>query len=123
MKNNLDTLLQMKSEVQVPEGIEERIMRRIQNESAATKKTGFGWFIERYSYSAASFAAVVIAVAVLWSNHEAGVQQKNLQEFSEEIYMYNTGNNIFSALDREEKINKGIENIQEYDEYIELLSS
>lgn len=124
MSEKLETLLKVKTEIEAPHGLEERILRRIHNEKAIPK--GFGSiFFGRYAYGFASLAVVLIAASVMWQQHNVKIakEEKELTKIEEEIKLYEAANSILKQVESEEKIQKEIENIEELDEYIQLLSS
>ena len=133
MKNdkiNLEELLRAKTEIQPPHGLEEKIMRRIYAERAKPKANVFSLFAPRNYYAmAASFAAVLIAVSVLLqapSTHVqkiSSVDESEIEKLSEEVQFYETATNIISEADPEDALDQDMQEIQQMDELINLLSS
>ncbi len=125
MTDKLETLLRTKTKIETPRGLEEKIMRRIHSESAQ-KKSFLGNMFNRYSYAFASAAAILIAVSVLWNiknDMTISAEERELSKLQEEIKLYETANSILKQVEGEEKIQKDLENINELDEYINMLSS
>lgn len=124
MNDKLEILLKTKSEIETPQGLEERIMRRINSESA--KKKGLtDIFFSKYAYGFASLAALLIAVSVVWNQQSIKIakEAKELSKLEQEIKLYESASKLMKQVESEEKIEKDLQKIQELDEYIEMLSS
>lgn len=126
MKDKLDILLSTKSEIETPHGLEEKILRRVQNEKARGSNRGFGILFNRYSYAFASVASLLIVVSVMLNintNNKLEKAENELFTLGAEIEYYKTGNSIISQVEKEDKLKNDMEEIQEMDDYINMLSS